>query len=439
MDPNEQPAPGPENTPTPVRTERAAALAHVRVLDLTRVLAGPWATQTLGDLGAEVIKIERPGTGDDTRSWGPPYLSGTELSAYFLCTNRNKRSVAIDIAQPDGAELLRRLALESDVLVENFKVGGLRKYGLDYEALKARHPGLIFCSITGFGQTGPEASRPGYDAMIQAMGGLMSITGRANGEPGAGPQKVGVAIADIMTGLYATIAILAALEHRARTGEGQYIDISLFDVQVACLANQALNFLTTGQSPARLGNAHPSIVPYQDFSTADGHLMVAVGNDAQFVRFCAALERPEWARDARFASNQARVAHRDVLVALITDLTGRHPTLWWLHRLEAAGVPCGPVNSIADVFAGPQACARGLAIEMRSDSHRVPLVASPLRLSRAAVSYRHAPPHLGADTDAVLRSLLRLNDHELDELARRGIVQGDCSQCVDQQSLPRST
>ena len=439
MNSNEQPALEPEITATPAPADRATALAHVRVLDLTRVLAGPWATQTLGDLGAEVIKIERPGTGDDTRSWGPPYLSDTALSAYFLCANRNKRSVAIDFAQPDGAELLRRLALESDVLVENFKVGGLRQYGLDYETLKTRHPGLIFCSITGFGQTGPEANRPGYDAMIQAMGGLMSVTGRANGEPGDGPQKVGVAIADIMTGLYATIAILAALEHRARTGEGQYIDISLFDVQVACLANQALNFLTTEESPGRLGNAHPSIVPYQDFPTADGHLMIAVGNDAQFVRFCEAVDRSEWVRDARFDSNQARVAHRDTLVPLITAVIKRHPTRWWLRCLEAAGVPCGPVNSIADVFASAQACARGLAIEMRSESHRVPLVASPLRLSRTAVSYRHTPPRLGADTHAVLQSLLRLTEPELAALARRGIVQGDFSQCADQQSPSRSS
>jgi crotonobetainyl-CoA:carnitine CoA-transferase CaiB-like acyl-CoA transferase len=435
--PNEPPAPGPENSPTPVPADKAGALAHLRVLDLTRILAGPWATQTLGDLGAEVIKIERPDTGDDTRSWGPPYLSGTELSAYFLCTNRNKRSVAIDIAQPEGAALLRRLALESDVLVENFKVGGLKQYGLDYEALKAVHPGLIFCSITGFGQTGPEANRPGYDAMIQAVGGLMSITGRAQGEPGDGPQKVGVAIADIMTGLYATIAILAALEHRARTGEGQYIDISLFDVQVACLANQALNFLATGEPPGRLGNAHPSIVPYQDFPTADGYLMIAVGNDAQFGRMCRALERPEWACDARFSSNQARVEHRDVLVAQISDVTGQHLTQWSLRRLEAAGVPCGAVNSIADVFAGAQARARGLAIEMRSDAQRVPLVASPLRLSRSAVSYRHIPPRLGADTYAVLQSLLRLTEHELGALARRGIVQGDSSQCADQHNPSR--
>lgn len=438
MDRDEQLASEPQNPRAAPRTEKAGALAHVRVLDLTRILAGPWATQILGDLGAEVIKIERPGTGDDTRSWGPPYLAGTELSAYYLCANRNKKSVAIDMAQPAGAELLQRLAFESDVLVENFKVGGLKQYGLDYEALKARHPGLIYCSITGFGQTGPEAQRPGYDAMIQAMSGLMSVTGRANTEPGAGPQKVGVAIADIMTGLYATIAILAALEHRNRCGEGQYIDISLLDVQVACLANQASNFLTTGSSPERLGNAHPSIVPYQDFPTADGHLMIAVGNDSQFARFCEVLGQPDWALDDRFASNQARVEHRHLLVPLIREFTRRQPTQSWLRRFEAAGVPCGPVNSIAEAFASTQARARALAIEMREGSQTVPLVASPLRLSGTAVSYRRAPPRLGADTYAVLQSLMHLTDEELDALASRGIVQANHSQCVEQQSLARS-
>lgn len=414
------------------------ALAHVRVLDLSRVLAGPWATQILGDLGAEVIKIERPGMGDDTRSWGPPYLSGTDLSAYYLSANRNKKSVAVDISQPAGARLVRQLALESDVLVENFKVGGLRQYGLDYPALKVDHPGLIYCSITGFGQSGPDAGRPGYDAMIQALGGLMSVTGRSDGEPGGGPQKVGVALADIMSGLYATIAILAALQHRSRCGAGQYIDVALLDVQVACLANQALNFLTTGEAPVRLGNAHPSIVPYQDFPTADGHLMLAVGNDRQFAKFCELAGRPGWAADARFATNQARVEHRHLLIALIREVTRREPTAWWLRQLESAGVPCGPINTIAEAFASPQVRARGLAIEMAGDAHTVPLVASPLRLSETAVSYRHAPPTLGADTYSVLQSLLRLEREELEALAQRGVIQASAASCTDPPVSSRS-
>jgi crotonobetainyl-CoA:carnitine CoA-transferase CaiB-like acyl-CoA transferase len=317
----------------------AGALSHIRILDMTRVLAGPWATQILGDLGAEVVKVERPGSGDDTRGWGPPYLAGSTLSAYFLCANRNKKSVAIDISQPEGADIVRRLAMQSDVLVENFKVGGLEQYALDYDTLKTSHPRLIYCSITGFGQTGPDARRSGYDALIQAMGGLMSITGRAEGDPGEGPQKVGVAVTDIMTGLYATIAILAALEHRARSGAGQHIDLALLDVQVACLANQAMNFLTTGDSPRRLGNAHPSIVPYEDFPTADGHMMLAVGNDSQFTKFCELAGRLEWARDARFATNRARVENRQVLVPMVREVTRARTTAYWTRRLEAAGVP----------------------------------------------------------------------------------------------------
>jgi crotonobetainyl-CoA:carnitine CoA-transferase CaiB-like acyl-CoA transferase len=285
----------------------AGVLSHIRVLDLTRVLAGPWATQILGDMGAEVIKVERPFCGDEARAWGPPYLSGTDLSAYYLCANRNKKSIAVDLAQPAGADIVQRLAAQCDILVENFKVGGLKQYALDYDSLRAKDPRLIYCSITGFGQTGPEAQRSGYDAMIQAMSGLMSVTGRAAGEPGEGPQKVGVAVSDIMTGLYATIAVLAALQHRDRCGVGQYIDVALLDVQVACLANQAMNFLTVGESPPCLGNAHPSIVPYQDFATADGRLMLAVGNNEQFARLCGVAGHPEWATDERFSSNRARV------------------------------------------------------------------------------------------------------------------------------------
>jgi crotonobetainyl-CoA:carnitine CoA-transferase CaiB-like acyl-CoA transferase len=401
----------------------AGALSHIRVLDLTRVLAGPWATQILGDLGADVIKVERPGSGDDTRGWGPPYAGGSGLSAYFLCTNRNKKSVAIDISRPEGADIVRQLAAHSDVLVENFKVGGLRQYALDYDSLKTANPRLVYCSITGFGQTGPDAHRSGYDAMIQAMGGLMSITGRADGDPGAGPQKVGVALTDIMTGLYATIAVLAALEHRARSGAGQYIDLALLDVQVACLANQAMNFLATGESPQRLGNAHPSIVPYEDFPTADGHIMLAVGNDGQFARFCELAGRAEWSRDVRFATNRARVENRHALVPLVREATRAQTTAFWMQRLEASGVPCGPINSIADVFREPQVRSRGLSIELPdSTAGRVPLVASPLRLSETPVSYRAAPPDLGANTRAVLRAVLNLPEQELDSLASRQII-----------------
>ena len=300
----------------------SGALSHLRVLDLSRVLAGPWAGQILGDLGARVIKVERPGRGDDTRGWGPPYLKDgdggdTDQAAYYLTANRNKESVAIDITRPEGQELVRKLAAECDVVLENFKVGGLKRYGLDYDSLKALNPKLIYCSITGFGQDGPYATRAGYDFLIQGMGGLMSLTGHAEGEPGAGPMKVGVALTDITTGLYATIAVLAALSHRDRTGEGQHLDMALFDVQMACLANQAMNYLTTGQSPRRFGNAHPNIVPYQDFPTADGDVILTVGNDDQFARFCEVAGHPEWAEDPRFATNRSRVEHREVLVPLL--------------------------------------------------------------------------------------------------------------------------
>jgi crotonobetainyl-CoA:carnitine CoA-transferase CaiB-like acyl-CoA transferase len=402
----------------------AGALSRIRVLDLTRVLAGPWATQILGDLGAEVIKVERPGGGDDTRCWGPPYLSGTDLSAYYLCTNRNKKSIAVDLSKPDGAQIVRRLAAQCDILVENFKVGALKQYALDYDSLRQSDPRLIYCSITGFGQTGPEAQRSGYDAMIQAMSGLMSVTGRAAGEPGEGPQKVGVAVSDIMTGLYATIAVLAALQHRASSGVGQFIDMALLDVQVACLANQATNFLTVGQSPQRLGNAHPSIVPYQDFASADGHFMLAVGNNEQFVKLCDVTGHPEWVIDARFSSNRARVEHREALVVMIGEVTRTRTTQFWLHALQAVGVPCGPINTIAEMFQEPQVHSRGLHMEMAdAKGHRIPLVASPLRLPESPVSYRLAPPTLGHDTRSVLRSLLHLTDDELNGLQLRGVIE----------------
>jgi crotonobetainyl-CoA:carnitine CoA-transferase CaiB-like acyl-CoA transferase len=400
----------------------AAPLSHLRVLDLSRVLAGPWATQILGDLGAEVIKIERPGEGDETRGWGPPFFAGG-LSAYYACTNRNKKSVAVDIAQPDGAEIVRSLALHSDVLVENFKMGGLRRYRLDYESLKADHPRLIYCSITGFGQTGPDAQRPGYDAIVQAIGGLMSVTGRPDGEPGGGPVKTGVALTDIMTGLYATTAILAALEHRARSGRGQQIDLALLDVQVACLANQAANFLATGKSPGHLGNAHPSIVPYQDFATADGAMMLAVGNDAQFAAFCGVTGHPEWAADPRFATNPARVQNRGMLIPMIQVVMAASTTQHWREELAQVGVPCGPINTLAEVFLEPQVLSRGLRVEMPG-ADTMPIVASPLRLSDSPVSYRLQPPRLGADTSAVLAGVLGLGEEDMEALRRRGVIFG---------------
>ncbi|AFT69620.1 Formyl-CoA transferase [Alloalcanivorax dieselolei B5] len=406
----------------------SGALSHLRVLDLSRVLAGPWAGQILGDLGAEVIKVERPGGGDDTRIWGPPYAKDAEghdsdQSAYYLCTNRNKKSVAIDIAHPEGQALVRELAAQSDVVIENFKKGGLRRYGLDYESLSADNPGLIYCSITGFGQTGPYASRPGYDFLIQAMGGLMSITGHRDGEPGAGPMKVGVALTDITTGLYSTIAILGALEHRNRTGEGQHIDMALLDVQIACLANQTLNYLTTGQAPTRMGNAHPSVVPYQDFPTADGDVILAIGNDGQFARFCEVAGHPEWAADDRYATNRARVDNRDTLIPLMRQATVMRTTKEWIEVLEQAGVPCGPVNSIADVFQDPHVQARGMQLEMSHPSlGTVPQVASPLRLSASPVEYRTAPPLLGEHTDEVLAETLGLSAEAIQRLRAERIA-----------------
>jgi crotonobetainyl-CoA:carnitine CoA-transferase CaiB-like acyl-CoA transferase len=386
------------------------ALSHLRVLDLSRVLAGPWASQMLADLGAEVIKIEHPGRGDDTRGWGPPYLHDGDgravESAYFLCANRNKRSVAIDLATSEGQAALRELAAASDVLIENFKVGGLAKYGLDYASLSALNPRLVYCSITGFGQTGPYAQRPGYDFMIQGLGGLMSLTGAPDDEAGGGPMKAGVALVDVLTGLHAVSGILAALAWRERSGEGQHIDLALLDVQVSCLANQAMNYLATGRSPERLGNAHPSIVPYQAFPTADGDMILAVGNDSQFASFCRAAGRPQWAADPRFATNAARVEHRRALVPLLRQLTVQHTTAEWIERLEQANVPCGPINTLEQVFADPQVQARGLRVDLPHERlGRVPSVASPLRLSKTPVQYRRPAPALGADTGEVLSRL----------------------------------
>ncbi|WP_296279279.1 CaiB/BaiF CoA-transferase family protein [Pseudoxanthomonas sp.] len=381
------------------------ALAGVRVLDLTRVLAGPWCTQVLADLGADVVKVERPGSGDDTRGWGPPFLrdaDGNETgeSAYYLCANRNKRSLAVDIATEEGQAVIRRLASESDVLVENFKVGDMARYRLDASTLRAANPRLVYCSITGFGQDGPYARRAGYDFAIQGLGGLMGVTGAANGEP----QKVGVAVADLFTGMYATVAILAALRHRDATGEGQVIDMALLDAQVAMLANLGSHYLVGGEVPPRQGNAHANIVPYQVFAVADGHIIVAVGNDRQFVRLCEMLDLAALAGDPRYATNAARVRHRDALVPLLQDAFHARERHGWLALLEAAGIPCGPVNDIADVFADPQVKARGMVTRIEHPhAGAVPLVASPLKLSATPVDLRHAPPLLGQHTDEVLR------------------------------------
>ena len=404
------------------------ALSHLRVLDLSRVLAGPWAGQILADLGAEVIKVERPGNGDDTRAWGPPFLKdaygeSTGEAAYYLSANRNKQSVTIDFTKPEGQRLVRELAAKSDILIENFKVGGLEAYGLDYASLKEVNPQLIYCSITGFGQTGPYAKRAGYDFMIQGLGGLMSLTGRPEGEEGAGPVKVGVALTDILTGLYATVAILAALAHRQHDGGGQHIDMALLDVQVACLANQAMNYLTTGVSPKRLGNAHPNIVPYQDFPTADGDFILTVGNDSQFRKFAEVAGQPGWADDPRFASNKQRVANRAVLVPLIRQATVFKTTAQWVEQLEAVGVPCGPINELAQVFADPQVQARGLAFDLpHALAGLVPQVGSPIRLSETPVEYRRAPPLLGEHTQEVLARGRGVTTVDLELLRQSGVL-----------------
>ena len=404
------------------------ALSHLRVLDLSRVLAGPWAGQILADLGAEVIKVERPGNGDDTRAWGPPFLKdaygeSTGEAAYYLSANRNKQSVTIDFTKPEGQRLVRELAAKSDILIENFKVGGLEAYGLDSASLKALNPRLIYCSITGFGQTGPYAKRAGYDFMIQGLGGLMSLTGRPEGDEGAGPVKVGVALTDILTGLYSTVAILAALAHRQEGGAGQHIDMALLDVQVACLANQAMNYLTTGVSPQRLGNAHPNIVPYQDFPTADGDFILTVGNDNQFRKFAEVAGRPEWGDDPRFVSNKQRVANRAVLVPLIRQATVFKTTAEWVSQLEAVGVPCGPINDLAQVFADPQVQARGLAMQLpHALAGLVPQVASPIRLSGTPVEYRNAPPLLGEHTQEILERVLGLDSVAVEALREAGVL-----------------
>jgi crotonobetainyl-CoA:carnitine CoA-transferase CaiB-like acyl-CoA transferase len=366
-------------------------LSHLKVLDLSRVLAGPWATQFLGDLGAQVLKIERPGLGDDTRSWGPPYFG--DMSAYFSCTNRNKRSLAVDFHKPEGAARLRELAGAADVVIENFKKGTLSRYGLDYSSLKAVKPDLVYCSITGFGQTGPYADRAGYDALIQGMGGLMSITGEPDGQP----TKVGVAVVDLFTGMYAASGILAALAHRDRTGEGQFIDLALFDVQAAMLANQAANYLATGQAPRRLGNAHPSICPYQTFETADGYLILAVGNDEQFAKFCRIAGCTDLADQPDYATNPARVANRERLIGILSEILLTRPRAWWSERLEAAGVPCGPINTLNEVFTDPQILARDMVI---GEAGGLRMVGNPLKFSKTPLAVPTAPPALGEQNGA---------------------------------------
>jgi crotonobetainyl-CoA:carnitine CoA-transferase CaiB-like acyl-CoA transferase len=404
MDPNASPALPP------------GALDGVRVLDLSRVLAGPWCTQTLADLGAEVIKVERPAGdghpgGDDTRGWGPPFLidragQDTAEAAYFLGANRNKQSVTIDISRPEGQALIRRMALQCDVMVENFKVGDMARYGLDAASMLAAQPQLVYCSITGFGQTGPYRDRAGYDYAVQGMGGLMSVTGERDDLPGGGPQKVGVAVADLFTGMYATVAILAALRHRDATGQGQAIDMALLDTQVAMLANLGANYLVTGQAPRRAGNAHQNIVPYQVFEVADGHLILAVGNDGQFERFCNVAGEPALARDPRFTVNANRVRNRATLVPLLEPLLRQRTRADWLAALEQAKVPCGPINDLGDVFADPQVLERGMRVPVQHPlTDTLQLVASPMKLSKTPVALRQPPPLLGQHTDHVLAKL----------------------------------
>ncbi len=416
-------------------SEKPAALAHLKVLDLSRVLAGPWCTQMLADLGADVVKVERPGAGDDTRHWGPPFMKDaqgqdTAHASYYASCNRNKRSIAIDIARPEGQALIRQMALSSDILVENFKVGGLAHYGLDYANLHALNPRLIYCSVTGFGQDGPYAERAGYDLMVQAMSGMMSITGKAEGTPGGSPQRVGVALTDLFTGVYACSAILAAVEVRHRTGVGQHIDMSLLDVGMAILANQAAGFLNAGVNPVRQGNSHPSLVPYQEFATADGAMLLAVGNDGQFARFAQAAEQPQWASDPRFCTNTDRVRHREDLIPLIELETRKRSTAQWVALLEHRAVPCGPINTVAQAFDDPQVQARQLVVHQavapqamaQTGLSSIASVASPLRLQDTPPVLHRAPPALGEHTQEVLAEL-GLDARALTDLRSRGIVE----------------
>lgn len=399
-------------------------LSGIKVLDLSRVLAGPWCAQVLGDLGAEVIKVEQPGQGDDTRRWGPPFLEdGSGDAAYYLCANRNKQSVAIDLAKPEGAALIRQLIERADVVLENFRVGGLAKYGLDYSSVKAIKPDVIYCSITGFGQTGPLKDTGGYDFLIQGMSGLMSVTGLPDGEPGGGPMKVGLPVCDLQTGLYAAISILAALQHRNRTGKGQHIDLALLDTQVSLLANQASNWMNGGMVPRRLGNQHPNTVPYQDFACADGDILVAIGNDRQFRQFMAMLGRPELAEDPRFANSGGRSVNRDALLAEMRPLIATWKAADLIAAMQAAGLPGGKVNEIPEVLEHPQIAARELVQEMeRSDGTRVKVLGFPAKFSATPATYRTAPPRSGENTRAVLQQALGMTDAQVDALSANGVI-----------------
>ncbi len=401
------------------------ALSGIRVLDMSRILAGPWATQLIGDLGADVLKIEKPGVGDDTRAWGPPFVGDDEDTdaAYFTCANRNKSSVTLDFTKPEGAEILKRLIPQHHIFVENFKTGGLAKYGLDYASVAKLNPAIVYCSITGFGQDGPYANRAGYDYLVQAAGGLMSVTGQADGTPGAEPLKVGVAVADLFTGMYAAVAILAALRHAEATGVGQHLDLSLLDCQTAMLANQGANYLVSGVAPGRLGNAHPNIAPYQVFPTEDGHVVLAVGNDGQFQAFLGVAALSDLKQDPRFATNALRVANRaDLIVHLAPALLTR-TTAAWIAAFEAAKVPCGPINTIDQVFADPQVIARGMQHNMaRDDGTVLPLVANPIKMSVTPPLPRHAPPALGNATDTKLTALLGLSAKDIQDLRTKGVI-----------------
>jgi crotonobetainyl-CoA:carnitine CoA-transferase CaiB-like acyl-CoA transferase len=404
------------------------ALSHVRVLDLSRVLAAPVSSQNLADLGAEIIKVERPGTGDDTRGWGPPYLkdrdgNDTTDSIYFLGANRGKKSLTLDIAKPAGQDIVRRLAAKSDILLENYKTGDLKRYGLDYASLRAVNPRLIYCSVTGFGHTGPYAKRPGYDPVMQGMSGLMSITGEPDSVPGGGPLRAGVAVTDLMTAAYATIAMLAALAHREVSGVGQHIDLALLDVQVFNLANVGLNYLHTGTVPTRHGNSHPNVVPSQAFRCKGGLMMIACGNDGQFRRLCEALGQPTLADDPRYATNAARFANKAEMIGLLEDITTQRTAAEWVPVIDAAGVPCGPVNDIAQVFADPQVQARGMRVEVpHPAAGPIPLIANPIHLSATPIEYHRAPPLLGQHTREILRELLAMSDADIDGLARERII-----------------
>ena len=404
------------------------ALSHIKVLDLSRVLAGPWCTQNLADLGADVIKVERPKTGDDTRAWGPPWLKDADgldacNSSYYASTNRGKQSITLNLAAPEGQAIVRELAASADVLVENYKVGDLKRYGLDYASIARVNPGIVYCSITGYGQDGPSTEKPGYDFVFQGLGGLMSITGERDDRPGGGPQKVGVAVADVMTGMYASVAILAALNHRAVSGRGQYIDMALLDCLVALGGNQAVGYLATGKPPGRYGNEHQSLVPYQVFATADGHIIVAVGNDTQWQRYLEAIERPDLASNPRYAKVTGRVVGRKDLIPDLARTMLERTTAEWVERIEAHDVPCGPINTYDQVFKDPQVLHRGLRIDIaRSDGVMVPGIASPLRLAGTPVAYTQAPPALGEHTDKVLSEVLGKSADEIASLRKRGIV-----------------